>query len=139
MALFKRTGWNSRKDGFRAGRGSKGKSVVSGGLPTIGSTPITYGSLGSMGKGRRRKKSAFSSGGSGSLGGYNLGGFGLSGGAGFAPSAGFGAKKRRSWPKFAAAVLAVAAVGLAVWAINPLALITGGQPEAEEAPRPQHR
>lgn len=136
MALFKRSGWNSRKDGVRAGRGSKGKSVVSGGLPTIGSTPITYGSLGSMGKGRRRKKSAFSSGGSGSLGGYNLGGFGLSGGAGFAPSAGFGAKKRRSWPKFAAAVLAVAAVGLAVWAINPLALITGGQLEAEEAPAP---
>lgn len=136
MALFKRSGWNSRKDSFRAGRGSKGKSVVSGGLPTIGSTPITYGQLGSMGKSSRRKKSAFGSGGIGGRSGYNLGGFGLSGGAGFAPSAGFGAKRRRRWPKFAAAALSLAAVGLAVWAINPLALIAGGGSEGEEAPAP---
>lgn len=136
MVLFKRSGWNSRKDGFRAGKGSKGKSVVSGGLPTIGSTPITYGQLGSMGKGKRCKKSAFGSGGAGSMGGYNLGGFGLSGGAGLAPSAGFGAKKRRRWPKFAAAACALVAVGLAVWAINPLALIVGEGSEGEEASVP---
>ncbi len=130
MALFKRKGWRSRKGGVFAGKRRKGGSVVSGGLPTIGSTPISFGQLGTMGKGRRRKKASFGS------GSFGLGSYGLSGGRslslGLAPSSGgFSFRPARRWPKFAALAALACALVLAVWVVDPVSLIKGSSPEEE--------
>lgn len=117
MSLFKRSGWDSRSGRNKAPSRRKGGSVVGGGLPTIGSTPITFGKLGSMGKGSRRRKSSYSSGGFSSSG-YNLGGFGVSSGYGG------GYSSRRSAGKGRALTFAAlfAVLIIAVFVVKPFGL-----------------
>lgn len=123
MSIFGTSGWNSRKRRLFAGKNRKKGPVVSGGLPAIGSTPVTFGQLGKMGKSRRRK-GLFSSSSAG-LGGtsLSLGSGGYAGGLG----SGF-ASSRKSRGKFLGLAVAAVALVAVVVVAKPLDLL---KPEAE--------